>query len=86
MSRYRVEESTTAWTINNIYYSNGWIAGQIYWAGQPESERLKRFIEAHDEILAVLRETVRVLGARDRYDFVIKAEALIKQFDSEEAQ
>ena len=51
-----------------------------------EFRRLKRFIESHDEILAVLREAVRVLGPRDRYDFVIKAEALIKQLNGEEAQ
>lgn len=49
-----------------------------------EFRRLKRFIEAHDQIVITLRGAMHVLGPKDCYTPII--EKLINRIDGEEAQ
>ena len=55
MSRYRIDGPIPASATAHIYGPDGQVIGKIYRADAPESLRLKRFIEAHDEIIAALR-------------------------------
>ena len=84
MSRYRVDEPIPTSTTAHIYGPDGQVLGQIYRTDEPESERLKRFIEAHDQIVTVLRGAMRVLGPKDCYAPII--EKLINRIDGKEAQ
>lgn len=84
MSRYRVDEPIPTSTTAHIYGPDGQVLGQIYRTDEPESERLKRFIEAHDQIVTVLRGAMHALGPKDCYTPII--EKLINRIDGEERQ
>jgi hypothetical protein len=62
MSRYRIDEPIPISTTAHIYGPDGKVIGQIYRADDTESLRLKRFIEAHDEIVTVLRQIAEADG------------------------
>jgi hypothetical protein len=87
MSRYRVEETSAVSTTRNIYGPGGLTLGYIYGPWKPEAERFKRFIEAHDEIVAVLRQIAEANGKW----LVLEACAdnltsIINRIDGEEAE
>ena len=60
MSRYRIDEPIPTSTTAHIYGPDGQVLGQIYRADDTESLRLKRLIEAHDEIVTVLRDAAKI--------------------------
>jgi hypothetical protein len=60
MSRYRIDEPIPTSTTAHIYGPDGRVIGQIYGAGDPDTEHLKRFIEDYDEIVEVLRNAAKI--------------------------
>ena len=102
MSRYRVDEPIPTSTTAHIYGPEGQVLGQIYRTNDTESERLKRFIEAHDEILDVLRDISQALHEQfagpavvqpsqvDKYAFwqriLREVDDLINRIDGEESE
>lgn len=87
MSRYRVDEPIPTSTTAHIYGPDGRVIGQIYRADDSESLRFKRFIEAHDEIVTVLRQIAEAGG---RW-LVLEActdnlTSIINRIDGKEAQ
>ena len=87
MSRYRVEEASAVSIARNIYGPGGLTLGYIYGPWKPEAEQFKRFIEAHDEIVTVLRQIAEAGG---RW-LVLEActdnlTSIINRIDGKEAQ
>ena len=86
MSRYRVEEPIPTSTTAHIYGPDGQVLGQIYRADDTESLRLKRFIEAHDEIFDLLRSAANELHEWDAFHETNQIDALIERINGEEAE
>ena len=86
MSRYRVEPCKVSKTFN-IYGPGGQVLGYIYGPWKPESERLKRFIEAHDEIVEALHAASDdSLCRRQSAETVTQIVTLLNRIDGKEAQ
>jgi hypothetical protein len=96
MSRYRVEEPIPTSTTAHIYGPDGQVLGQIYKADAPEAEHLKRFIEAHDVILNMLRNSANEMhyvfsalwrsNVQDLFELTNQMDALVGHIDGKEAQ
>lgn len=58
MNRYTIED-----LYDSTYHIKGpdGLVGAIYFKGDPEAERLTHYIEAHDEVVTVLREALDVV-------------------------
>jgi len=87
MSRYRIDGPIPASMTAHIYGPDGQVLGKVYKADNPESLRFKRFIEAHDEIVTVLRQIAEAGG---RW-LVLEActdnlTSIINRIDGEEAE
>ena len=95
MSRYRVEPCKVSKTLN-IYGPGGQILGKICGADDPETLRFVRFIEAHDEIMEMLRNAAsdmhQVFSAlsrsniQDAFELTNEMDALVDRLEGEEAQ
>ena len=93
MSRYRVDQSTAADVIN-IYGPDGRVIGQIYGAGDPDAEHLKRFIEDYDEIVEVLRNAAKIafditagdFDHGDVFNLLNQVDVLLECIDGKEAE
>ena len=85
MSRYTIED-----LYNSTYHVKGpdGLVGALYFKGDPEAERFKRYIEAHDEVMAVLREALDVVrdwATTEAYEQIEpKVEALLARIEGEE--
>lgn len=88
--RYRIEHpvpsSPLSSKIRLICSSDGTKLGQIF-INKPETERLRAYIEAHDEVMGVLRGVGNVSKRLDCVaidELEDKAEALIARIEGEE--
>lgn len=93
---YRVEEPSAASNTLDIYGPDGRVIGQIYGAGDPDAEHLKRFIDAHDVILNMLRNSANEMhyvfsalwrsNVQDLFELTNQMDALVGHIDGKQAQ
>lgn len=85
MNRYTVED-----LYDSIYHVRGpdGLVGAIFFKGDPEAERLKHYIEAHDYVIEALREALDVArdwASTEAYQQIgPKVEALIARIEGGE--
>jgi len=80
VSRYTIED-----LYDSTYHIKGpdGLVGALYFKGDPEAERFKRYIEAHDEVMGILRGVGKIYK---RSELEATAEALIARIEGEEGR
>jgi len=89
MSRYRIENHVAnSPTTYNVLGPDGKTVAAMFSRDIPEGARLRAYIEAHDEVMAVLREALDVVrdwATTEAYEQIEpKVEALLARIEGEE--